>query len=252
MLGRLFKKTTVEDERSHYRRAPGRGDALGVKIVCANGAAITGVLTDLSAGGAAIAFDQDMSGDLALGEVRELVFCSLTTSPIRAAAIVRSVPGAVEPRSFGFEFLDETTLFEKLDDAMLRFFNRRRFRRAKPAIGERFRAVMKFDQEEVEADVRDVSMRGVGLAVTDAVAARLAVDESIPIELFVPGTDHVIRVEGTVRHLTRKGKGVRAGLSMETGPEEASTRSGKRAVAALSDYIQRRLDEIERYNSAFE
>ena len=52
-------------------------------------------------------------GDLALGEVRELVFCSLTTSPIRAAAIA-SVPGAVEPRSFGFEF-PTTTLFEKLD-----------------------------------------------------------------------------------------------------------------------------------------
>ena len=252
MLGRLFKKTAVEDDRSHYRRAPGRGDALGVKVVCANGAAITGVLTDLSAGGAAIAFDQDMSSDLALGEVRELVFCSLTASPISAAATVRSVPGGGEPHCFGFEFIDGAALFEELDDTMLRFFNRRRFRRAKPAIGERFRAVMKFDDGDVEADVRDVSMRGVGLAVTDEVSVRLTVDENVPIELFVPGTDHVVRVEGTVRHLTRTGKGVRAGFSMEPLPGEAARRSTKRAIAALSDYIQRRLDEIERYNSAFE
>ncbi len=252
MLGRFFRKTVVEDHRSHYRRVPGRGDALGVKVVCANGAVITGVLTDLSAGGAAVSFDQDMSSDLAPGEVRELVFCSLTASPLSVAATVRSAPEAGEPRRYGFEFLDEARLFEELDEPMLRFFNRRRFRRAKPAIGERFRAVLRIDHEEVEAEVRDVSMRGVGLAVTDQVAARLTVDETVAVDLFVPGTDHVVRAEGAVRHLSRTGRGVRVGLTVELAPGEASKRSGERATAALSDYIQRRLDEIERYNSGFE
>ena len=116
MLRRFFRKTVVEDGRSHVRRVPGRGDALGVKVVCANGAAITGVLGDLSAGGAAIEFDQDMSGDLAPGEVREIVFCSLAASPISVVATVRSVPAAGGPHRFGFEFLDQAALFEKLDE----------------------------------------------------------------------------------------------------------------------------------------
>ena len=250
MLRRFFRKTVVEDGRSHVRRVPGRGDALGVKVVCANGAAITGVLGDLSAGGAAIEFDQDMSGDLAPGEVREIVFCSLAASPISVVATVRSVPAAGGPHRFGFEFLDQAALFEELDDAFFRFFDRRRFRRAKPAIGERFRAVLMIGGDGVEADVRDVSMRGVGLAVTDQISARLAVDETVSIDLFVPGTESVVRVEAVLRHLTTTEKGVRAGFSMEPAPRETSKRRAKRASAALSDYVQRRLDEMERHDSA--
>ena len=62
----------------------------------------------------------------------------------------------------------------------------------------------------VEADVRDVSMRGVGLAVTDQTSAHLIVDEAVPIDLFVPGTEFVVRVEAVVRHLTSTEDGVRA------------------------------------------
>ena len=250
MLRRLIKKAVGEDDRSRDRRVPGRGDALGVKAVCTNGAVITGVLGDLSAAGAAIEFDQDMSGELAPGEVRELVFYSLTARPISAAATVRSVPEAREQHRFGFEFLEETPLFEKLDEAFLRFFNRRCLRRAKPAIGERFRAVVLIGEIGLEADVRDVSMRGVGLAVNDEASARLAVDETVLIDLFVPGTESVVRVEGVVRHLTSTGKSVRAGFSVEPAPGGLPERYAKRASAALPDYIQRRLDEMERHDFA--
>ena len=143
-----------------------------------------------------------------------------------------------------------TEHFEKLDEAFLRFFNRRRLRRAKPAIGERFRAVVLIGEIGLEADVRDVSMRGVGLAVNDEASARLAVDETVLIDLFVPGTESVVRVEGVVRHLTSTGKSVRAGFSVEPAPGGLSERYAKRASAALPDYIQRRLDEMERHDFA--
>lgn len=251
MLGRFLKKTVPEDHRTHYRRVPGRGDALGVKVICSNGAPISGVLIDLSAGGAAVVFDQDMSGDLLVDEVRELVFSSLTASSFRAAAVVRSIPQEGGPNRYGFQFLDGVALFEQLDDSFYRYFNRRRFRRAKPGIGERFKAVLKIEGEAIDVSVRDVSMGGVGFVVSEEDAARLAVDQPVAIDLHVPKTEHVLATYAIVRHLTPDTSGVRVGFSMEPASEGASKRNTKRALAALSDYIQRRLDEIDRYNSAF-
>lgn len=251
MLGRFLKKSQPEDQRSHYRRHPERGDALAVKVICSNGAPIAGVLVDLSAGGAAVVFDHDMSGDLRVDEVRELVFSSLTTRSFRAAAMVRSVPGDTGVGRYGFQFLDGAALFEQLDDSFYRYFNRRRFRRAKPALGERFRGVLKFENLAVDVDVRDVSMGGVGLVLAEEVAGQLRVDMPAALDLYVPKTDLVLEMYAIIRHLTPDAKGVRVGLATEPAEGGASKRTTKRAVAALNDYVTRRLDEMDRYNSAF-
>ncbi|MEM8714009.1 MAG: PilZ domain-containing protein, partial [Planctomycetota bacterium] len=117
MLKRIFTKNAPEDQREYYRRVPGKGATLGVKVICANGAPIPGTLMDLSAGGAAIEFKEDLSQELFEGEQRELVFSSLTLSSIRAWAQVRTVPTERNPSRYGFQFLDAAALFEQLDDA---------------------------------------------------------------------------------------------------------------------------------------
>lgn len=251
MLGRFLKKTIPDDHRAHYRRTPGRADALGVKVICSNGAPIPGVLIDLSAGGAAVVFDQDMSGELTVDEVRELVFSSLTTSSFRAAAMVRSIPQEDGPNRYGFQFLDGVALFEQLDDSFYRYFNRRRFRRAKPAIGEHFRAVLSFGELAADVEIRDISMGGVGIVVDEEIAAQLEVEMSTDLDLHIPKTDQVLRTYAIIRHMTPDAKGVRLGLAMEPATEAVTKRQLKRALAALSDYIQRRLEDIDRYNSAF-
>ena len=47
-------KSRPEDLRAHYRRALGKGVALGVQVMSSDGLPMSGQLIDLSAGGASI------------------------------------------------------------------------------------------------------------------------------------------------------------------------------------------------------
>ena len=252
MLGRFLKKQLPEDQRVHYRRIPGKGDAIGVKLICANGGPVAGTLVDLSAGGAAVEFKDDLSGELDLADVRELVFSSLTASSFRTHAEVRSLPRAETPGRYGFMFLDAQSIFDQLDDSFYKFFNRRRFRRAKPALGERLKAEIGFGNTIEQVSVHDLSLAGAAIVVSPELAAEFQVDMQVNLKIHVPKTEFVIDHYAIVRHITSGPTGIRVGLSLEPCDDgDESKRQLKKARAALGDYIRRRIDEIDRYNSAF-
>lgn len=251
MFGRFGKKTAPEDTRAHYRRVAGRADAIGVKLICGNGATVPAALLDLSAGGCAVEFSIDMSSELVLDDVRELVFSSLNRSSIRAWGQVRSLPTEGAPHRYGLMFLETGQLFEQLDQTFYKYFNRRRFRRAKPALGETFRAELAFGNTALAVDVRDISLGGAGIIVPKDVADMLTVDMPVALRVFVPKTDHAVSHYGIVRHVSADARGVRVGLAIEADPGTESKRGVKKAETALADYIQRRIDEMDRYNTAY-
>lgn len=251
MFGRFGKKTLPEDPRAHYRRASGRSDAIGVKLICANGAPVSGTLVDLSAGGCGVLFSLDMSHELVLDEVRELVFSSLNRSSIRAWGQVRSLPFGEGPARYGFMFLETAALFEQLDDTFYKYFNRRRFRRAKPALGESLKAELTFGGVIETVQLHDISVGGAGLVVPKDIGDMLTVDAEVELRIFVPKTDLALGHRAIVRHLSMDNRGVRVGLAIEVCAGTDSKRQVKRAEAALADYVQRRIEEIDRYNKAF-
>ena len=83
MLWRLFSKAKTIPDRNHYRSAPSRSDGVGVQMVSGDGLPVSGRLIDMSAGGAAIEFDEGVEKDLLLGAVRTITFSSLNSSPLR-------------------------------------------------------------------------------------------------------------------------------------------------------------------------
>ncbi len=251
MLGRFLKKSIPEDQRSFYRREPGKNDALAIKLICANGAPIPGRLIDLSTGGAAVEFDMDLTGELEIDCERELVISSFTQKSVRGLAQVRSVPIEGGENRYGFMFLDGAALFAQLDESFYKFFNRRRFRRAKPALGERIRAELGFANVLENVDLQDVSMSGAVALVSHDIAAMLTVDMPTELRIHVPKTDLVLHTYAIIRHFSQDSRGVRVGFSTQPNAEADTKRNTKRAQAALSDYIKRRIDEIQRYNSAF-
>lgn len=252
MLGRFLKKSMPEDQRVQYRRVPGRGDAIGVKMICANGAPVSGSLVDLSAGGAAIEFTDDFSNELLLDDVRELVFSSLTASSFRAYAQVRSLPRDGAPNRYGLMFLDAQAVFDQLDDSFYKFFNRRRFRRAKPALGENIKAELGFGNVVEKVMVHDVSLGGASVIVPADLSTTVEIDMSVSLRIHIPKTGLSLDHYAIVRHVTHTTTGIRVGLSMEPAAEsDDSRRQMRKARSALADYIQRRLNEIDQYNSAF-
>ena len=251
MLHRLFKKSTPDDQRVHYRRAPGKGAALGVKLVCANGAPVSGVLMDLSAGGVAIEFDDELSHELEVGAERQLVFSSLTAKPIRANAIVRMTPNERTPKRYGFEFSDGHALFEVLDDTFYKYFNRRQFRRAKPALGETVHAQFGFGNVQETVEIYDLSRGGASFYVPDDLIGHLEIDMPVELSIKVPKTNHTLVNYAICRHGAQDAKGYRIGVAMEPVPDAKGNRSNKKAFAAYTDYLQKRIAEMDRYNSAY-
>ncbi len=251
MLNRLFQKSIPEDQRVHYRRVPGKGAALGVKLLCASGAPVAGTLVDLSAGGTAIEFDDDLTQELEVGSERELVFSSLTVNSVRATAVVRMVPNERMPKRYGFEFADGATLFEQLDDTFYKFFNRRQYRRAKPALGEKVTGELGFANYQLTVNIYDLSNGGASFYIPEDVVEHLEVDMPVELSLRIPKTQWNLVHYAIIRHITPEARSFRVGVSMEVVAESDSKRNIKRARAAYSDYLQQRIDEMDRYNSAY-
>ena len=251
MLHRLFNKHAPEDQRVHYRRVPGKGAAMGVKLICANGAPVFGALMDLSAGGVAIEFDDDLSQEIEVGSERALIFSSLTVKSVRALAIVRMVPNERSPKRYGFEFSDGGSLFQQLDDSFYKYFNRRQFRRAKPALGEKVYAEFGFGNIMQTVDIYDLSRGGASFYVPPDLAQQLEIDMPVKLVLRVPKTDYTLVHYAIIRHVTPDSRGFRVGVSMEVINERGSKRAIRKGIAAYWDYLQSRIAEMDRYNSAY-
>lgn len=251
MLRRLFNRTRPEDLRAHYRRALGKGVALGVKVVSSHGLPISGELANLSAGGASIEFGEGVEGELTLGTEKDLVFSSLTSKPVRVRAVVRTTPEDGEHTRYGFEFLDASEFHAALELGFFKFFNRRRQRRAHPALGENLSADVSFAGMQKAVKIHDISHRGAAFHVDQEFSDLLSIGTEIELAFQVPKTDCSLVYCAVVRNMTVETKSVRVGVEMSVLSGSDSRRNIKRSVAALGDYIDRRISEMDRYNSAY-
>ncbi len=251
MFSRFFKKSRPADQREHYRRAPGKKATLGVRIVLPTGEQVLGELIDVSAGGAAVRFESDLSKILELEHVYELRFTSLTRGNIKVIAAVRSGPRDNAPNRYGFQFVDQTELFRQLDESFYKFFNRRRWMRAQPALDRRVKAEVAFGDSAIDLDVHDLSLEGVSFVMPDDVAAMIDADTSLEVKIPVPRTEAEVVFFGLVRHKSPTPTGLRVGCALEPVDGDLGRKRMKKELAALEDFIAKRVEEMERYNSAF-
>lgn len=251
MFSRFFKKKSPSDQREHYRRAPGKKAALGVKLITEAGEAIQGELLDVSAGGAAVSFEADVASELEIGAERELRFTSLTKGGVRVRAVIRSGPREDGIKRYGFQFLDPGALFEQLDDSFYKYFNRRRWPRAQPALDRAVKGEIAFGEVALDMQVHDISREGVAFVIPSDVAEQIQVDTSLEVVIRVPKSDAQVLFYGLVRHKSLDANGARIGCSLEPRETDDNRKRLKKDLAELEAYIQRRVDDMERYNTAF-
>ncbi len=250
MLWRLFSKSKVVPDRAQYRSAPSRTDGVGVQIALENGVPISGRLVDMSAGGAAIEFDEGVEDDLLLGAVRTVTFSSLSSKSLRVAATVRSLPSADEPNRYGFQFVDEVQIDKEEQAGFLRLFNRRRDRRARPGLDERLKGQIIVNGFPHDVSLHDISMGGACIRVPQELG--LSPGAEFEFRFTIPKSNYQVVCLAEVKSLFADASGTRLGVATTVVPESDTKRNLDRAQAALADYIERRVTEMERYNSAFE
>lgn len=215
------------------------------------GEVVPGELIDVSAGGAAIRFEADLTSILELETLYELRFTSLTRGNIRVQAAVRSGPREGAPNRFGFQFIDPSELFRQLDESFYKYFNRRRWVRAQPALDRRVKAEVAFAESAIDLDVHDLSREGVSFIMPDDVAAMIESDTSLEVTITVPRTDSAVTFYGLVRHKSATPQGLRVGCALEPADGEAGKKRAKKDFERFEEYIAKRAEEMDRYNSAF-
>jgi len=252
MFSRFFKKARPSDQREHYRRAQGGKATLGVRLILPTGETVPGELMDVSAGGVAIKFEPSVVSILELESVYELRFTSLSRGSIKALASIRSGPRPNAPDRFGFQFVDQGDLFRQLDDSFYKYFNRRRWVRAQPALDRRVVANVAFGDQALELDVHNLSREGVSFIMPGDVAALLRADTSLVVKVPVPKSDAVVTFYGLVRHSSVTPQGLRVGVALEPFEADGSKKRLEKDLKQLEAYIGHRVEEMERYNSAFQ
>lgn len=252
MFSRFFRKAAPADQREQYRRAPGKKAALGVRVLLPTGESVSGELVDLSAGGAAVRFDEDLSAVLFPTETYELRIVSLSKGNLKVRARVRSGPREGAANRFGFQFEDPGELFRQLDDSLYKYFNRRHWIRAQPALDGRVTAEVVLGESMARLDVYDIAQDGVSFSAPPEVATLFQPDASLEVTFAVPRTEATVAFSGLVRHCTATPRGLRIGCSLGPARGKRARQPSKRDLQALEEFIAGRVREMERYNKAYQ
>lgn len=99
--------------------------------------------------------------------------------------------------------------------------------------------------------MRDVSLGGISLMVPTELAEALHEGVTGEVSFKIPKTDLVLHNAAEVRHISPEGKRFRVGFALEAEAGKEGRRNHKKAVAELSEYIHRRVTEMDKYNDAF-
>ena len=261
--------------RRHYRRAPAKKHALGVKLLpgastalagsadadsaggrgeAPGGVPVAGELLDLSAGGAGVFFPAARDPELEVGDSVNLSFTSLVHGgEIRAAARVATSVEEEEPRRgrrYGFEFTDCEALFAQLDAYYFNFFNRRRAMRVRPALDKKLPAEISYHDEtfgdqSVPIIFHDISPDGFGAILSADKAPTLDGVTRLEVQLQLPGQEEPMGWKALLIHRSLRGRSLVVGAvflmdeSEAVGPERQ----------ALADYCARREAEIALWDS---
>jgi len=238
-----------EELRERYRRVPGKNHALSVQLNRPSGDPVQGEVIDVSAGGAAILFLQDRDPNLTPEQVVVLAFSSLVHGGeiLVHARVVRIHPFADSGRRYGFEFVGVDALFEQLDTFYFNFFNRRRVVRVRPALDTKLKVHMSWDDAAFDSLANDISVRGVGVLVSNADSKKLIGTNEVIVTISLPKSQLEIECPARIAHRTDMGKEKLVGISFTTvdAPEF------KPIHEELRSYVEKREKDMARWDSAF-
>lgn len=244
---RKKKEESYEEYRRFYRRAPGKKHALGVKLRRQAGGTVAGDLLDVSAGGAAVLFREDPRVPDQTPIV--LAFNSLARSgEIVADARVASRASMDGGVRYGFEFTDLEALFAQIDLYYVKFFNRRRAVRVRPALDTKVTAQVMTMIGTLEGPLTDVSVDGFGVLFDVERAKALNGVTTFELQFVLPRAKEAIRWSARAIHLTAVPRGIVFGGAFQPQP----TADLERQRGALAQYCASREEEMARWDTAFD
>ncbi len=243
---RRKKKAAQEELRQHYRRQPRKKDSLGAKLTLLDGRTASGDLVDASAGGVGVQVTPDRDPELEEGAQVVLTLSSLHHgTQLQTGAVIcsrREVDGNVR---YGLAFVDAERLFENLDNYFVRFLNRRNVVRVRPALDVKLKARVMNEGREETLIVHDLSMAGIGLAVTAQNLVWFEKTETFDVHVKLPKMAGEFTWPAQNVHVTSVGDAHRAGLQFDL----TNLKGQDSAVEAIKAWVAAREVEMARWDA---
>lgn len=200
-------------------------------------------LIDLSIAGATLRVPRADDPTLTVDDVASLSIQSASgTWSIQTAVQVYSA--AEEPDGsnllYGVDFVGEGDLFEQLESAAGRWFNRRQHARARPELDKQPTVHLAYKHYHPVGKVFDVSVTGLCVTLDTMAAAPLRMGEPVELTFDLPGIRRAFEGRGTLRSQRRLRNKVYVGIEFDL---DRATVLGRRH-AELVGYVERRLEAM--------
>ncbi len=243
------EKQNPTEQRRFYRRKQGKKHTLSVKLEVKDGAPVPGELIDVSAGGVAMTFADDIDPNLDTGETLTLAFSAMVHGGrVMAHAKVLNISRGESAPIYHLEFTDAHELFAQLDAFYLKFFNRRRLHRVRPALDTRLAGDLHFGMGTMAIKINDISLDGFGVRLSAANGSMLTDVKELDVAFKLPGTPTPIRWKARRMHITTLVHGV--GFGTHFIPEQTPELSAQRQQ--LQNFTETRLADMLRWDQAEE
>lgn len=197
----FFHKKRVQKvtcRRGQERAQLPEAEMLVVEIDLPDGSTIPADLYDLSIDGSGVLVPADFIEGLQTEDVLQFQLSHpmhgwSVRTPVQ---VIRILPHGHHQCLLGMQFINTGNLYAQLDDAMGRYFNRRKLGRVHPDENQTIDVHIKVGSDNILARIYDISREGLGVAVPYVQAIDLVPDMEIEIKFRLPNMKKSI--SGTV------------------------------------------------------
>ena len=245
----FFHKKRVQKvtcRRGQERSQLPEAESLVVEIDLPDGSTIPADLYDLSIDGSGVLVPADFVEQVQADDVLNFQLAH----PIHGWAVktpvqvVRIVPQGEHTMLLGMQFINTGNLYAQLDDAMGRYFNRRKLSRVHPDENQTIDVHISIGSNNILGRIYDISREGMGIAVPYVQAIDLHPDMEMNIKFRLPNMKKTVNGRVTIRQ--RRVIGEYGFVGMLLGDEFNSFRP------KIEEFIEERRKAALEFEAGFE
>ena len=193
----FFHKKRVQKvtcRRGQERAQLPEAEMLVVEIDLPDGSTIPADLYDLSIDGSGVLVPEDFVQSVQPDDVLQFQLSHpmhgwSVRTPVK---VVRVLPHGEHQRLLGMQFINTGNLYAQLDDAMGRYFNRRKLSRVHPDENQTIDVHLQLGANNILARIYDISREGLGVAVPYVQAIDLEPGKEMEIKFRLPNMKKTI------------------------------------------------------------
>ncbi|MFT4647436.1 MAG: c-di-GMP-binding flagellar brake protein YcgR [Glaciecola sp.] len=176
-------------------------ESLVVELDLPSGEMAPADLYDLTIDGSAIIVPEDSVAELNDDDVVQFTLAHPIHgwSVCTPAKVVRIAPQGPHQTLIGLRFINTGSLYSQLDNAMGRYFNRRKISRVHPDKGKTIQVQISDGATQFTGKIYDLSTDGVGITLPQKDGCKLHPDMPLSIAFMLPNSDELVQGEVSIR-----------------------------------------------------